>query len=122
MKKNNVNPFASNRLKTNKSRTGLKKKDSLTPPGLSAAMTERKITKLMNEDTDLPVNNTERSLIFNTNRRSISKNPPTLEEAKVPLNSAKRAMRKMEKSLESQVVSNLVESIENRKTMQIPEI
>lgn len=39
----------------------------------------------------------------------------TLEDAQVPLNSAKRAMRKVEKSLDSQIAGQLVDQIENRK-------
>ena len=57
----------------------------------------------------------ERSPVFNTTRRSLSKGPLTIEESQVPLNSAKRAMRKMEKSLDSQIAGQLVEQIENRK-------
>jgi hypothetical protein len=50
----------------------------------------------------------------------MSKQPPTLEEAKVPLNSAKRALRKMEKSLDSQIAGQLADQIENRKTLPAP--
>jgi hypothetical protein len=82
----------------------MKKKDSVTPPDMTS-MTERKTNfgKQIIEDNSYFGNHTERSQIFNTTRRSFSRNPPTLEEAKVPLNSAKRAMRKIEKSLDSQV-------------------
>jgi hypothetical protein len=82
----------------------MKKKDSVTPTEMSA-MTERKnnFSKQVIEENSYFGNHTDRSQVFNTTRRSISRNPPTLEEAKVPLNSAKRAMRKIEKSLDSQV-------------------
>jgi hypothetical protein len=93
----------------------LKKKDSVTPPDLMA-VTERKnnFSKTMDLGaiTGLP---NERSPVFNTTRRSISKCPVTLEEAQVPLNSAKRAMRKMDKSLDSQIAGQFVDQIENRK-------
>lgn len=89
------------RLKNNKSKNTLKKKDSITPPDL-VANTERKNNFSKTLDLGgLTGHQAERSPAFNTSRRSLSKGPLTIEEAQVPLNSAKRAMRKMEKSLDS---------------------
>lgn len=104
VKKNNITSavLSQKREKNNKSKNGLKgKKDSITPPDLAATERKNNFSKTMIDVNVVNGHQTERSPVFNTTRRSISKNPPTIEEAKVPLNSAKRAMRKIEKSLDS---------------------
>jgi hypothetical protein len=103
-------------LKNNKSKNTLRgKKDSVAPPIFVGTERVNNFCNTMIEMNVVSGHQTERSPIFSTTRRSTSKNPNTLEEAKVPLNSARRAMRKIEKSLDSQIAGVMIEQIEHRK-------
>jgi hypothetical protein len=104
VKKNGITATVmQHRLNINKSKNALKgKKNSDTPTDFAGTERKHNFTNTMIEMNAINGNLTERSPVLNITRRSISKNPPTLEEAKVPLNSAKRALRKNENSIDSQ--------------------